>query len=71
MERKRFPLCRFCGDRIGVYEPTIALEPAGARLTSLAREPDLGERDRGLMHRVCAELDGVRSWSTPTEPSVT
>jgi len=48
-----FVLCPYCGDRIGVYEPTIAITPYGARRTSVAREPLLKASDTILLHPVC------------------
>lgn len=41
VERERHPTCVVCGDRVGVFEPTIVFAPEGEsrRCTSLAREP--------------------------------
>jgi hypothetical protein len=50
------PLCPFCGDRIGLYEPIIALEPDGRRQSSLASEPSLSEGPATLIHAVCAAI---------------
>ncbi len=56
MERHRFATCAHCGDRIGVYEPTIALGPGGIRRTSVASEPDLVGGDELFFHAECASL---------------
>jgi hypothetical protein len=47
--------CSACGDAIGTYEPVVVLEPGGARGTSLAREPELGQNGERIVHRSCAE----------------
>lgn len=49
------PLCVHCGERIGVYEPTICLLDGAGRRTSLAAEPDLPERCERLYHAACYE----------------
>ncbi|MFL5859549.1 MAG: hypothetical protein ACJ780_02035 [Solirubrobacteraceae bacterium] len=47
--------CLFCREPIGVDEPIVVVEHEGERETSLAREPDLVERARGLvLHARCA-----------------
>jgi hypothetical protein len=49
-------LCAACGDRVGVYEPIVAVDPAGPRETSLAREPALiDDDDTLLLHAGCSE----------------
>ena len=53
-----FSLCAFCGDRIGVYEPVVALEPEGRTKTSLAREPSLSRAASALMHAAGADIAG-------------
>jgi hypothetical protein len=54
-----FVTCAFCGDRIGVYEPVVAVQPASTRRTSLAHEPELQESDATLFHLGCADLIGM------------
>ena len=50
-----FETCLCCREPIRVYEPIIVVEHEGERETSLAREPDLPERARGLvLHARCA-----------------
>ena len=46
-------LCPYCDDRIGVYEPMIAITPYGARRASIASEPLLAKTDTILLHPVC------------------
>ena len=47
--------CARCGERIGVYEPTVVLETKGIRTTSLAREPDIARLPGVIvMHAGCA-----------------
>lgn len=46
-------LCPYCGDRIGVYEPMIAITRYGARRTSIAGESLLTAGDTILLHPVC------------------
>jgi len=48
-------LCSRCGDRIGVYEPTVVVSDGSRRTTSLAREPRLRREDVALLHKQCAE----------------
>jgi hypothetical protein len=45
--------CWHCGDRIGVYEPTIVVSNDKARQTSVAAEPDLPSATGALYHRSC------------------
>ncbi len=46
--------CPRCGERIGVYEPTIVVEPDGhTRLSSLAHEPDLLDTPDRIFHQRC------------------
>jgi hypothetical protein len=47
-------ICPICGERVGVYEPTAVIEADGARLTSLAREPELRGLGISLLHAACA-----------------
>jgi hypothetical protein len=56
MERQHFPICAHCGDRIGVYEPTIAVGPDHIRRTSLAKEPALLDGEEAFFHTECAQL---------------
>ena len=56
METHRFATCAHCRDRIGVYEPTIAVGPGGTRRTSVASDPDLVDGDELLFHVECAKL---------------
>jgi hypothetical protein len=49
-----FAICAYCGERVGVYEPIVVVDPGGSRTTSLAREQEL-EPDRApVMHADCA-----------------
>lgn len=49
------PTCAACGDVIGVYEPIVARSQDGGLVveTSLAAEPELGERGWTCYHRSC------------------
>ena len=50
-----FGTCLFCRDPILVQEPIIVVEHDRERKTSLAREPELAGRARGLLlHTRCA-----------------
>ncbi len=49
--------CPACGDALGVYEPLVAISRGSARITSLAREPDVNSGTDAVVHRVCA-LEG-------------
>lgn len=53
MESHEFVDCPLCGDRIGVYEPTIVITPYGARRTSRANEPRLAASGVILLHDGC------------------
>lgn len=53
------PLCRFCGDVIGVYEPLIVLREGEARETSRAARH--GRLCGELYHRACYQLRGEPS----------
>ncbi len=53
MEREEGLVCVVCGDRIGFYEPIVALECTGGRKTSLAKEPDLPQQHPILLHTHC------------------
>ena len=46
--------CLACGDALGVYEPLVAISRGSARITSLAREPDVPSATDALVHRSCA-----------------
>ena len=46
--------CPACGDALGVYEPLVAISRGSARITSLAREPDVPSGTDALVHRSCA-----------------
>ena len=53
--------CSECGKRIGVYEPVVLVDEAGRkRLSSLVREPKLGEGGGRLLHAECAVGVGDR-----------
>ncbi len=56
MPRRPYAICALCGDRIGVYEPMIAVEDGAARRTSLLREPDLRGGSAALFHTECVDL---------------
>lgn len=45
------PVCEYCGDVLGVYEPIIVL--SDRRETSIAREPELFEHCEDCYHRAC------------------
>jgi hypothetical protein len=50
--------CQTCEDIIGVYEPTVLVEPCGQRKTSLAAEPELRDSAPVCLHHACAnDLD--------------
>lgn len=42
-----------CGERIGVYEPTIVDSNGEVRATSVTAEPDLAAATGDLSHRGC------------------
>ena len=46
--------CSACGDALGVYEPLVAIRRGSARVSSLAREPDLQSGADALVHHSCA-----------------
>jgi len=47
--------CPHCGERIGIYEPAVVVEPEGLRVTSVAREPELRNGGtRIVLHATCA-----------------
>jgi hypothetical protein len=46
-------LCPHCQDLIGHYEPVVALDPEGIRITSLAREPEIDDACFEVLHRHC------------------
>jgi hypothetical protein len=46
-------VCPHCRDRIGRYEPVVAVDPEGIRITSLAREPHIAAASFELLHRHC------------------
>lgn len=52
-------VCDVCAEAIGVYEPAVVVEDDGPRVTSLGREPDLGNLDRPVMHEACALRRGL------------
>jgi hypothetical protein len=53
MQRKPFVTCAHCFDRIGMYEPTIAIGEGQTRLTSLTAEPGLRDSGLVLLHESC------------------
>jgi hypothetical protein len=53
--------CSACGDAIGAYEPAVVIEQGLARGTSLAREPEIAERDEPVVHRSCADAGRAES----------
>lgn len=57
MEGHGFVICPLCGDRIGVYEPTIVITRYGARRTARAAEPALAEGDSILLHDSCYGIE--------------
>lgn len=60
------PICPHCEDRIGVYEPTVVIEPEGTRITSLAREPEIRDSAGVVLHARCAaEAHGDRDLLQP------
>jgi len=50
--------CSHCGDRIGVYEPLVAIDDGRARETSRAAEPEMTHTSDLCYHRTC--FDRVR-----------
>lgn len=50
------PRCDHCRDVIGVYEPLIALTPAGPLRTSLVVSPWLWDAGHSCYHGACHEL---------------
>ncbi len=54
VESPEFLLCELCGERIGVYEPIVAIEDDVPRETALAREPELLRTRPKVMHALCA-----------------
>jgi hypothetical protein len=38
---------------IGHYEPVVAVDPDGIRVTSLAREPEIDAAEFEVLHRHC------------------
>lgn len=48
-----FLICQHCGDRIGVYEPTVVEVAGKVRETSAAAEPELSNANGVLYHRGC------------------
>jgi len=59
--------CMFCGERIGVDERVVVIEPDGEhREASLARDPELAERTRTfIIHADCAPSEGPRVRDDP------
>jgi hypothetical protein len=50
-------VCAFCGDRLGVYEPIVALSDADVRRTSRAREPGLLDGGATMTHWPCGLVE--------------
>jgi hypothetical protein len=46
-------LCAHCGERFARREALVAMDPGGARITSLAREPEIEAGDFELLHHQC------------------
>ncbi len=63
-------LCAVCEERVGVYEPIYTLEEHGMRRTSLAREPDLAQRDVAAVHASCRGTGNalVHDWRHRADP---
>lgn len=55
LRHEPLPRCRLCRELIGVYEPMLIEGPDGARVTSLAAEPDLDLQDLLCRHPACAD----------------
>lgn len=54
MDEPQFPTCHICGDRLGVYEPVVLVDPERHRETSLIREPHLQDDPQArLAHPRC------------------
>ncbi len=53
MVREETQVCALCGDRIGVYEPLVALTADPPRRTSLARDPQVCREKAVLVHANC------------------
>ncbi len=58
-------VCGICGDRLGVYEPTVVVDQDGSRVTSQAAEPDLLRRESARYHRGCFERSPPANIETP------
>lgn len=53
-------ICPMCGDVVGVYEPVLVVTTGFARMSSIAREPDLGYGGQVIMHQACGrDLDAL------------
>jgi len=48
-----WPVCKHCGDVIGVYEPMIVVIEGQTRETSRAAEPGLGDVLGDCYHGAC------------------
>jgi hypothetical protein len=46
-------ICPYCREPIGHYEPAVAVDPEGIRVTSFAREPEIDDADFDVLHRHC------------------
>jgi hypothetical protein len=57
----RRTFCRYCGDVIGVYEPTVLRTPTGDHVASLAAEPDWFPTDEDCYHEACYLLAVARA----------
>jgi hypothetical protein len=52
-------VCPHCGDRIGVYEPTMVVEPDSVRITSMANEPHLRNSGTIMFHAGYGTTTGI------------
>jgi hypothetical protein len=60
--RPTMVICVFCGTHLGEHDRLVVLEHDGERETSLAREPELLEREHVLLiHARCADAVAPRT----------
>jgi hypothetical protein len=55
VEREPFVICAHCFQRIGLYEPTVAIDQGQTRRRSLTAEPGLQDGDLVLLHKNCVD----------------
>jgi hypothetical protein len=58
--------CSYCGDVIGVYEPTVVVAERGVLETALAADPDLARHSgHAHYHRSCYYAEDHRPSGEP------